>query len=135
LCGRFLCFDSWHGPRPVEGRPLTTYPTSALPVPTRERFGLGLCLTCGKLEPPAYLMLLPPNTVLVQSAHGSCSPGSFKLLKFIILGGKPDGKRPLGRPRRRWVDNIKIDLREMGWDGMGWTGSIWLRVGTSGGLL
>jgi hypothetical protein len=30
--------------------------------------------------------------------------------------GKPEGKRPLGRPRRRWVDNIKIDLREIGWD-------------------
>jgi hypothetical protein len=34
--------------------------------------------------------------------------------------GKPEGKRPLGRPRRRWVDNIKIDLRETGWDGMDW---------------
>jgi hypothetical protein len=34
--------------------------------------------------------------------------------------GKPEGKRPLGRPRRRWVDNIKIDLREIGWDGMDW---------------
>jgi hypothetical protein len=34
--------------------------------------------------------------------------------------GKPEGKRPLGRPRRRWVDSIKIDLREMRWDGMGW---------------
>jgi hypothetical protein len=32
--------------------------------------------------------------------------------------GKPEGKRPLGRPRRRWVDNIKMDLREIGWDGM-----------------
>jgi hypothetical protein len=32
--------------------------------------------------------------------------------------GKPEGKRPLGRPRRRWVDNIKMDLRETGWDGM-----------------
>jgi hypothetical protein len=31
-----------------------------------------------------------------------------------------EGKRPLGRPRRRWVDNIKMDLREIGWDGMGW---------------
>jgi hypothetical protein len=31
--------------------------------------------------------------------------------------GKPEGKRPLGRPRRRWVDNIKMDLREIGWDG------------------
>jgi hypothetical protein len=34
--------------------------------------------------------------------------------------GKPEGKRPLGRPRRRWVDNIKMDLREIGWDGMYW---------------
>jgi hypothetical protein len=34
--------------------------------------------------------------------------------------GKPKGKRPLGRPRRRWVDNIKMDLREVGWGGMDW---------------
>jgi hypothetical protein len=32
----------------------------------------------------------------------------------------PEGKRPLGRPRRRWVDNIKRDLGEIGWDGMDW---------------
>jgi hypothetical protein len=32
--------------------------------------------------------------------------------------GKPEGKRPLGRPRRRWVDNIKMDLSEIGWGGM-----------------
>jgi hypothetical protein len=31
---------------------------------------------------------------------------------------KPEGKRPLGRPRRRWVDNIRIELRETGWDGV-----------------
>jgi hypothetical protein len=41
---------------------------------------------------------------------------------YRILVGKPEGKRPLGRPRRRWVDNIKIDLREIGWDGVVWTG-------------
>jgi hypothetical protein len=34
--------------------------------------------------------------------------------------GKPEGKRPLGRPRRRWVDNIKMDLGEIGWDGVDW---------------
>jgi hypothetical protein len=34
--------------------------------------------------------------------------------------GKPEGKRPLGRPRRRWVYNIKMDLREIGWDGRDW---------------
>jgi hypothetical protein len=52
-----------------------------------------------------------------------------------ILVGKPVGKRPLGRPRRKWVDNIKIDLKEIGWDGMVWTGSMWPRMGASGGLL
>jgi hypothetical protein len=54
---------------------------------------------------------------------------------YKILVGNPEGKRPLGRPRRRWVDNIKMDLREIGWDGMVWTGSIWLRIEISGGLL
>jgi hypothetical protein len=39
---------------------------------------------------------------------------------YRILVGKPGGKRPQGRPRHRWVDNIKIDLREIGWDGMDW---------------
>jgi hypothetical protein len=37
-----------------------------------------------------------------------------------MLVGKPEGKRPLGRPRRRWVYNINIDLREIGWDGVDW---------------
>jgi hypothetical protein len=44
------------------------------------------------------------------------------------LAGKPEGKRSVGRPRRRWVDNIKIDLREIGWDGMGWYGLDWIDV-------
>jgi hypothetical protein len=39
---------------------------------------------------------------------------------YRILVGKPYGKRPLGTPRRRWVDNIKMDLREIGGDGMDW---------------
>jgi hypothetical protein len=34
--------------------------------------------------------------------------------------GKPEGKKPLGRPRRRWEDNSKMDLREIGWGGMDW---------------
>jgi hypothetical protein len=48
---------------------------------------------------------------------------------YRILVRKPEGKRPLGRPRRRWEDNIRIDLKVV------WTGFIWLRIGTSGGLL
>jgi hypothetical protein len=39
---------------------------------------------------------------------------------YRILVGKPEGKRPLGRLRRRWLDNIKIDLREIGWDDIDW---------------
>jgi hypothetical protein len=39
---------------------------------------------------------------------------------YGILEGKPEGKRPLERPIRRWVNNIKIDVREIGWDGMNW---------------
>jgi hypothetical protein len=39
---------------------------------------------------------------------------------YRILVGKPEGRRPLGRPRRRWVDNIKIDVGEIEWDGVDW---------------
>jgi hypothetical protein len=42
-----------------------------------------------------------------------------------ILVGKPEGKKPLGIPRRRWVDNIIMDLKR---HRMGWYGSIWLRI-------
>jgi hypothetical protein len=54
---------------------------------------------------------------------------------YRALVGKPEGRRPLGRPRRRWEDNIRMDLREVGLGGGAWTGSIWLRIGTDGGLL
>jgi hypothetical protein len=39
---------------------------------------------------------------------------------YRILVGKPEGKRPLGRPKHKWVDNIKMDLREIGWDSVDW---------------
>jgi hypothetical protein len=42
---------------------------------------------------------------------------------YKILVGKPEGKRPLGRPRRRWVDNIKKDFREIEWDTLDRSGS------------
>jgi hypothetical protein len=51
------------------------------------------------------------------------------------IGRKASRKQTLGRPRRMWVDNIKIDLREIGLDGMGWIGLIWLRIRTSRELL
>jgi hypothetical protein len=43
-----------------------------------------------------------------------------KINAYRILVGKPEAKRPLRRTRRRWVDNIKIDCREIEWDGMDW---------------
>jgi hypothetical protein len=43
-----------------------------------------------------------------------------KTNSYRILLGKPEGKRPLGRPRCRWVDSIEIDVREIVWDGMDW---------------
>jgi hypothetical protein len=45
---------------------------------------------------------------------------------YRILVGKPEGKRPLGRPRRRWLNSIKMDLRKIVWDGMGWDGMDWI---------
>jgi hypothetical protein len=50
-----------------------------------------------------------------------------------LLVGKPEGMRPLGRPRHRWVDNIKMDLVEIGCVGVDWV--VLLRIGTSGELL
>jgi hypothetical protein len=82
----------------------------------------------------------------------SCSPNTVRVIKSRrmkwaghvsrmgerrgvrrVLVGKPEGKRPLGRPRRRWEDN-QMDLQEVGCRGVG-TGSNWLRIGTGGGHL
>jgi hypothetical protein len=52
---------------------------------------------------------------------------------YRVLVGRPEGRRPLGRPRRNWEDNIKMNLQEVVWGA--WTGLIWLRIGTGGGLL
>jgi hypothetical protein len=48
----------------------------------------------------------------------ACSTGGKKRNAYRI--GKPEGNRPLRRPRCRWVDNIKMDIREIGWGGMDW---------------
>jgi hypothetical protein len=51
---------------------------------------------------------------------------------YRLLVGKPEGKRPLGRPSRRWADSIRILER---WDGGMWTGLVRLRIGAGGELL
>jgi hypothetical protein len=53
---------------------------------------------------------------------------------YRLLVGKPEGKRPLGSPRRRWVDNILGRILER-WDGVMWTRLVWLRIGTGGEIL
>jgi hypothetical protein len=50
----------------------------------------------------------------------ACSTNGAKRNADRILVGNPEEKRPLERPRRRWMDNIKMDLREIGWDGIDW---------------
>jgi hypothetical protein len=50
----------------------------------------------------------------------ACSTNGDKRNAYRILVGMPEGKRPLARPARRWVDNIKMDLREIGCDGRDW---------------
>jgi hypothetical protein len=61
---------------------------------------------------------------------GACSTYGERRGVYRVLVAKPEGKRQLGRPRRRWEDNIKMDLLEVGCGA--WTGSSWLRIGTGG---
>jgi hypothetical protein len=53
---------------------------------------------------------------------GPCRTNGEKKNLYRLLVGKPEGKRSLGRPRRRWVDNIRMDLGEVGCDNVDWTG-------------
>jgi hypothetical protein len=48
----------------------------------------------------------------------ACSTNGEKRNAYRLLVGKQEGRRPLGRPRRRWVDNVEVDLREIGWGGV-----------------
>jgi hypothetical protein len=54
---------------------------------------------------------------------------------YRIMVGRPEERKPLGRPRHRWEDNIKMDFQELEWGGGAWTGLSWLRIKTGGGLL
>ena len=75
-----------------------------------------------------------PNIVRVVKSRRMRWVGHVaRMGEGIGVVGKPEGKRPLGRPRRRWQDNIKMDLQEVG--GVVRTGLSWLRIGTGGGHL
>jgi hypothetical protein len=60
------------------------------------------------------------NNQVEDEMGRACSTNGEKNNVYRILVGKLEGKRPLGGPRRRWVDNIKIDVREIGWGGTDW---------------
>jgi hypothetical protein len=86
-----------------------------------------------------YICSMEPKDIILHSnlaENSTCYTCSFykymyemgracsthkKTNAYRILVGKPERKRPLGRPRRRWEDNIRMDLREIGWGGMDWT--------------
>jgi hypothetical protein len=85
-----------------------------------------------------YALYSSPNIIRVIKSRrlrwaGHVARMGEKRGAYRASVGKPEGRRPLGRPRRRWEDNIKMDLREVEWGA--WTGLIWLRIGTGGGLL
>jgi hypothetical protein len=65
----------------------------------------------------------------VGRACGTHGRGEKRVQGF---GGKARRKKPLGRPRRRWEDGIKMDLREIGWEVR--SGFTWLRIGIDGGI-
>ena len=70
----------------------------------------------------------------IHKAMGrACSRYRGEERRIQGFGGQPEGKRPLGIPKRRWENDIKMDLLEVGY-GV-WNGSSWLRIGTGGGHL
>ena len=79
-----------------------------------------------------YVLFSSPSTAQVIKWRrmrwaGHVARMGVRRVVYRVLVGKPDGKRPLGRTRHRWEDNIKTDLEEVGCGF--WTGSSWLRIG------
>jgi hypothetical protein len=77
-----------------------------------------------KLHNELHNLYSSPNTIrmikslrMIWAGHAA-RMGDMRSAHRILLVGKPEGKKPLGRPRRRWVDNIKMDLGGIEWGGM-----------------
>jgi hypothetical protein len=68
----------------------------------------------------------PTKIIIIKSRRmrwaGHVARMGEKRNSYRLLVGKPEGKKPLGRPRRRWVNNINMDLGEIGWGGIDWIG-------------
>jgi hypothetical protein len=70
---------------------------------------------------PSIIRIIKPRRIRWA---GHVARMGEKRFVFRLLVGKPEGKRPLGRPRRRWIDNIKMDLLVIFLDGLGWIGLV-----------
>jgi hypothetical protein len=80
-----------------------------------------------KLHEELHNLYSSPNIISIIKSRRMRCPGHVARMgetrnTYKLSVGKPEEKRPLERPRRRWLDHIKIDLREIGWNGM--TGSV-----------
>ena len=84
-----------------------------------------------------YALCSSPEILVIKSRKlrwaGHVSHMAENESVYRVSVGKPEGRKPLGRTRHRWEDNIKMVHREMGCGE--WTGSVWLRTGTGGRLL
>jgi hypothetical protein len=65
---------------------------------------------------------LPNNGGEEDEMGGTCSTNGEKRNAYRLLVGKPEGRRSLERPRRKWLDNVKMDLVEVGWGDVDWIG-------------
>jgi hypothetical protein len=79
---------------------------------------------------PSIIRIIKPRRMRLA---GHVARMGEKTNAYRLLVGKPEGTRRLGRPGRRWVDNVRMDLGEVGY-GVVWTGLFWLRIGTGGQL-
>jgi hypothetical protein len=75
-----------------------------------------------KYRAVTFVLCAKGNQVEEDETGGPCSTNGEKRNAYRLLLRKPEGKRPLGRPRRRWVDNIRMNLGEVGWDDVDWIG-------------
>jgi hypothetical protein len=83
----------------------------------------------------AHHQILLGRSIKENEVGGACGTHGRGEKRVQVLVGKPEGKRPLERPRRKWEDEIRMDLREIAWGGGVWSGFTWLRIGIFGGLL
>jgi hypothetical protein len=76
-----------------------------------------------KFQPATFRQeVINNNKGLEDEMDGTCSTNGGKRNVYRLLVGKPEGRRPMGRPRRRWVDNVRMELVEVGWGDVDWIG-------------